>query len=366
LVAAGVAARDSDYSQLAVGAATVGAKLLNQSYSRDAELESDFYGIQYMARAGYDPRAAIHLQETFVRLSKSQRSGGLAGLFASHPPSQERVDKNRKSVSKLAAGGVLGRTEYQKMISRLKKNKPAYNFYDTGRRLLAQNKSQQALVQARKAIKIEPREALFYGLQGDALQQQRKSRKALKAYNAALKRNDGFFGYYLGRGKVRQSRGDTSGARQDFLRSIELLPTATAHYLLGQQYAATGNPKQAVSHFQQAAGSPSKEGIAAGKALVKLDLPNNPHRYIHSRLSVDNRGFVLIHLENRTPMSVGGIRVAIGQKTPQGRLHSRKEVRFRQHLGAGEKVTINSRYRLPEPQQTPQLGSRVIAGRVVK
>ncbi|MCG8429277.1 MAG: M48 family metalloprotease, partial [Chromatiales bacterium] len=66
IAVAGVAARDSDYSQLAVGAAAVGANLINQSYSRDAESESDYYGMQYMARAGYDPHAAVDLQETFV------------------------------------------------------------------------------------------------------------------------------------------------------------------------------------------------------------------------------------------------------------------------------------------------------------
>ena len=54
LLAAGVAARDSDYSQLAVGAAAVGANLINQVYSRDAELEADHYGMTYMARGGED------------------------------------------------------------------------------------------------------------------------------------------------------------------------------------------------------------------------------------------------------------------------------------------------------------------------
>src|SRR5690606_24843525 len=106
LVAASVATSDDDYSNLAVGAASIGAQLINQRHGRDAELESDLYGMRYMSKAGYDPRAAVSLQETFVRLSQGQgEQGWLAGLFASHPPSQERVERNRQTAAQLPMGG---------------------------------------------------------------------------------------------------------------------------------------------------------------------------------------------------------------------------------------------------------------------
>ena len=38
-------------------------------YGRDDELEADKYGMKYMASVGYDPQAAVSLQETFVRLN---------------------------------------------------------------------------------------------------------------------------------------------------------------------------------------------------------------------------------------------------------------------------------------------------------
>ena len=67
----------------------------------DAELQSDLYGTRLMKAAGYDPRAAVSLQETFVRLSEGKKQNWLNGLFASHPPSQERVAKNRETVAAL-------------------------------------------------------------------------------------------------------------------------------------------------------------------------------------------------------------------------------------------------------------------------
>ena len=104
---------DSGYSDLAVGGANVGAQLLSQSYGRGAELQSDEYGMRYMSAAGYDPQGAIALQETFVRLSEGRESDWLNGLFASHPPSQERVDANKRTAATLPVGGEIGADRYR-------------------------------------------------------------------------------------------------------------------------------------------------------------------------------------------------------------------------------------------------------------
>src|SRR5690606_15389188 len=95
VAAVGAAASDSDYAGLAVGAGAVGAQIISSRYGRDAELEADHYGMEYMSKAGYDPQAAVSLQKTFVKLSEGQNASWLQGLFASHPPSQERVERNQ-------------------------------------------------------------------------------------------------------------------------------------------------------------------------------------------------------------------------------------------------------------------------------
>ena len=48
------------------------------------------------------------------------RGGRLATLFASHPPSEERVQKNRETAATLAAGGDVGRERYQAATARLR------------------------------------------------------------------------------------------------------------------------------------------------------------------------------------------------------------------------------------------------------
>ena len=108
--ALGIMLKDTNYAQAAGLATQLGGAAFMARYGRSAELESDAYGMQYMARAGYDPYGAVKLQETFVKLSKGKTPGFLEGLFASHPPSQERVDANRKLAQTLPKGNSYRET----------------------------------------------------------------------------------------------------------------------------------------------------------------------------------------------------------------------------------------------------------------
>ncbi|MGB7288851.1 MAG: M48 family metalloprotease, partial [Candidatus Macondimonas sp.] len=127
-VAAGSA--DERYAPLAVGSAALAASVLSQRYSREAELEADYYGMGYMARTGYDPYAAVTLQETFVRLSGGRNTNWVQGLFSSHPPSAERVAQNRLRAQQLGARGELDAERYKSRIASLLRDKPAYASYD--------------------------------------------------------------------------------------------------------------------------------------------------------------------------------------------------------------------------------------------
>jgi len=62
-----------------------GIGLFIPSYSRKNELEADQIGLFYMAKSGYDPRAAIKL---WKKAAKQKRRA--ASVYASHPSSGER------------------------------------------------------------------------------------------------------------------------------------------------------------------------------------------------------------------------------------------------------------------------------------
>ncbi len=135
----------------------VGAQLVTQAYGRGAELESDQYGMRYMAKAGYDPQGAVALQETFLRLSEGRNQDWLSGLFASHPPSSDRVVANKKTAAKLGAGGNLGVESFKAALRKTRAAKPAYDVYDDGRKALSEKKADEALALVNKALDLFPR-----------------------------------------------------------------------------------------------------------------------------------------------------------------------------------------------------------------
>ena len=302
--------------KLATQAAGVGAKLIHSRYGRDHELESDHYGMIYMVRAGYDPNAATALQETFVRLSEGRKSSWADGLFASHPPSRERVEKNRAFAAELNADGIerrIGKTAYQTALKPRMAAKDGFASLSAGNKALADNDPKSALDHANDAISSAPEQAAFYDLKGRALMDMDQPKPAADAFGQAIRRNDGYFAYHLGRGLAQQQNGKLTPAKADLNTSITLLPTVVAHLGLGEIFRDLGDVDQAILHLGKASG-PGEMGSRAAVELAKLELPRNPARYIamHGRMAPD--GTLLLTITNRAPIPVQDIRVKVTGK----------------------------------------------------
>ncbi len=271
VAAVGIGTADARHAELIGGAAMVGAMLLTQRYSREAELEADRYGMRYMHAAGYDPAAAVSLQETFIRLAEGRSSNWLEGLFASHPPSRERAEANRRIAGRLG-GGVLEQDRFRERTAYLRRSARAYATYDAGVKALEQHEAGTAADAARRAIALEPREALFHGLLADALAARREWRDAAAAYARALELNDGYFAFHLGAGFAARALGDRAGAIRALERSTALLPTAAAHLALGEIHLEAGRRDRAVADLRVAAQSEGPDGDRARALLATLEV----------------------------------------------------------------------------------------------
>lgn len=313
----------------------LGAQLISQKYGRDAERESDYYGMTYMSRAGYDPQGAVELQQTFVKLSEGRKSDWLSGLFASHPASQERVSNNRETALKLPSGGERSEATYRQKIAYLERVNPAYKANDKGRKALAEDDITGARELADQALELEPREALFHALSGDIYATEKKYRRAEQAFNLALERDASYFYHYLRRGMVRHELGRSDAARQDLQTSLELLPTAQAHYLLGQIDLSNGNRDAAMAHFDAARSSNSEAGVNSNRELARMD----PLQYLQVQAAMDQAGKAYAVLKNTAPVTLGNISLQVlyldrnGQRQQINRQLNRK-------LGAGKSVNI--------------------------
>ena len=313
----------------------LGAQLISQKYGRDAERESDFYGMHYMSAAGYDPQGAVELQRTFLKLSEGRESDWLSGLFASHPPSEERVLNNQETASSLPAGGERHEQIYQRKMAFLERIAPAYEAHDKGRKALAEEELDQARDFADLAIKLAPAEALFHTLSGDIHANQKNYRRAEQAYGAALKRDDSFFYHYLRRGMTRHELERYEGARQDLETSLKMLPTAQAHYLLGSLDMRDGNRQSAIAHFDAAKASNSEAGVNSNRELARMD----PLQYLTVQGAMDQSGKAYAILENKAPLTIGGIMLDVTYINNQG---ERKQFsrELNQSLEAGKSANI--------------------------
>ncbi|MFW5815920.1 MAG: M48 family metalloprotease [Wenzhouxiangella sp.] len=269
-VAVGVATEREDYATIAVLGGMLGAQLISQRYSREAEREADLWGTRWMHAAGYSPEGAVSLQRSFVRLSEGRNPGFVEGLFASHPPSPERVENNQRLADELGREGEVGAERYRAMIARLEALQPAYEAHDEGRESLAEGDFEAALEQAEKALAMEDGEALFHSLKGDALASMDRNREAEQAYSQALARDQGWFYHHLRRGMVREQLGDYANARPDLQASIERLPTAQGHLFLGNAERALGNRQLAIENYRIAARSEDDAGQRARRALTEM------------------------------------------------------------------------------------------------
>lgn len=102
-------AKGDDDLALALGAGfLVYQGLLLPKYSRMDEAEADAVGIMYMAKAGYDPRAAIRIWQ---RAAEREGDPGLFAMFSSHPSNKAR----RKALEALLPEAM---EEYRKAIGR--------------------------------------------------------------------------------------------------------------------------------------------------------------------------------------------------------------------------------------------------------
>lgn len=67
-------------------------------FSRAAEKEADFLGIEYMYETGYDPQAMIAMFEKINTLKKKQ-PGLVAKAFSTHPPTPDRIAASEKEIA---------------------------------------------------------------------------------------------------------------------------------------------------------------------------------------------------------------------------------------------------------------------------
>jgi len=311
LAVVGIASAGSDYGNLVNYGSQIGSAAWMASYGRDDELESDRYGMMILSEAGYDPGGAVTLQETFVRMSEGRNQGFIDGLFASHPPSQARVDANRVFAGQLPSGGIVDEDRYQAAIAQLVRDAEAYEAQNDATQALNDDKPDEALELLDAAVRIQPDEGQFWELRGHAWRMKDSNDNAERAFTTAIEKNPGYYRHWLARGLLRKEMGKLTDARSDLERGQQLLPTATGSYLLGDLAERRGDINAAMQYYQSAASAGGEVGQAAQTRMVRHDLPANPDRYIASGLRTADTGEIIAVVRNDSGLAVNSVQVRV-------------------------------------------------------
>jgi predicted Zn-dependent protease len=95
-VALGAAVGGGAYGAVAQQAYGLGAQLgVALPHSRSQEAEADHIGLLYMARAGYDPEAAVAFWQRFAEYNK-RSGGGTPWFLRTHPLDEDRIANLKK------------------------------------------------------------------------------------------------------------------------------------------------------------------------------------------------------------------------------------------------------------------------------
>jgi predicted Zn-dependent protease len=118
------------FAQLGLGAASIFSPTIGQlgeaasgalglwflKFGRDDEREADRVGVEYSAKAGYDPREASNFFDVLRRLSQAEDRETIPGWLSTHPDPGERVVATREAAEQWVK--QLGLTSDRMVVNR--------------------------------------------------------------------------------------------------------------------------------------------------------------------------------------------------------------------------------------------------------
>jgi predicted Zn-dependent protease len=91
------------------------------TFTRAMEAQADFFGLQYMYKAGYDPTAFVDFFEKIETMEK-KKPGTIAKVFASHPMNEDRIKAAQHEIQTILQPRpeyVVDTSEFQMVKARL-------------------------------------------------------------------------------------------------------------------------------------------------------------------------------------------------------------------------------------------------------
>jgi len=271
-VAAYVESENKDLAPLAAGLGAVGVGMLLASYSRDNEREADSLGMEYMVRAGQNPKGMVGLMDVLVGISK-HKPGSIEKMFATHPMSKERY-RTAANKSRTKYGSrqklPLNRDSYMDHTARLRKIKGAIEKMQNGEKAMTKRKFKDAEKQFRLALKQAPNDYAGLVMMAKCMLAQDKNREAERYAQRAKQVNSNEAQAYHVKGMSALQKKDFDSAYAEFRDYEKMLPgNPNTIFLRGLSMEGMGNKNKSALEYHR---------------YLKLDTQSKQARHAYQRL----------------------------------------------------------------------------------
>lgn len=282
LLQAGVlytATRDTkDARASAAAVSTVGnviGNLILLGYGREAEYESDNYGIEYIYKAGYNPQGMVQVLAILKDLQKHKVSG-IEAVLQSHPPIEKRIENAQNEILIKYPDHNSKRLEYgdknfAKCTGKFRKDYAVYEHYDKAMDLRHKGEYSRAMDLINEAIKLNSDEPSFYVERARISLAQGNHSAAERNFLEAKERDPKNFDAILGYGIELYRKKDFTNAEKELTSAVIMIPgDAVAHFYLAEAQYALGKKKEAIEGYKTVIDITKGEGEYAEKARSRL------------------------------------------------------------------------------------------------
>lgn len=245
--------------------------LLKSRFTARQEAEVLRGSLSRLAKAGYDPREGLRLQEFLLAQGEA---GWREGMLKRHPLSGKDLKAlDRESGALAGAVTRTGNGEFNQALKRLRANLPGYVLYDEARALERGGQLREAVATYLRAATASPDESIILAALGTAYLQAGDLGSARLHLAKAVVLDQRYYYSRMGLGYAHLQQGGTASAIAELEESLRLLPSQRAAFLLAEAYEKEGKIPAAREFYRAVAeaDSRSKLGKFAAERLRLLE-----------------------------------------------------------------------------------------------
>lgn len=238
---------DSKYADLVSRLSRAGADLISKRFSDAQEAEADRVAVDLMMTAGYSPKAAVEVQQLYLDQMVAEGDQNLDSLFYSHPFADERLVAVNAYIADQTGvnAGEEGAVDFLLRVEPLRALTKGYALYDQGRLLEKQQRTDDAINVYHQALLEAPEEPLIMTGLGLAYLRNEDLVPARRYLIKAVNLQGDYAQSRLGLGYVYLQKWQYAQAIGQLEKSLELLPTIEAAFLLAQAQQQVGQKSSA-------------------------------------------------------------------------------------------------------------------------